>query len=65
MATSRTTFGAKRDCVPCPLRAQCLRTPEKTQTRQVAFFRGNAVDTPESHTTRMKQRVDSPESRAQ
>ena len=32
--------GAKRDCVPCALRAQCLRTPEKTMTRQVAFFRG-------------------------
>ena len=57
--------GAKRDCVPCPLRAQCLRTPEKTQTRQVAFFRGKAVDTPESHTARMKQRIDSPDGRAQ
>lgn len=25
--------GAKRDCAPCVLRAQCLRTPEKTTTR--------------------------------
>ena len=32
--------GAERDCVPCPLRAQCLRTPEKTKTRQVALFQG-------------------------
>jgi hypothetical protein len=29
--------GAKRDCVPCPLRAQCLRHPERTATRQVMF----------------------------
>ena len=32
--------GAKRDCAPCALRAQCLRTPEKTVARQVAFFHG-------------------------
>lgn len=57
--------GTKRDCVPCRLRAQCLRTPEKTQTRQVAFFRGRAVDTLESHTTRMKHRIGSAAGRAQ
>ena len=34
--------GALRDCVPCALREKCLRTPEKTQTRQVMFFRGRA-----------------------
>ncbi|MGH9576988.1 MAG: transposase, partial [Terriglobales bacterium] len=33
--------GAKRDCVPCHLREQCLRYPERTQTRQVAFFYKN------------------------
>jgi hypothetical protein len=57
--------GAKRDCVPCPLRDQCLRTPETTQVRQVAFVRGKAADAPVSHTGRMKQRLDSPEGRAQ
>ncbi len=31
--------GAKRDCVPCALRAHCLRTPETTAVRNVAFFR--------------------------
>jgi hypothetical protein len=58
--------GAKRDCVPCPYRAQCLRTPEKTQTRQVVFFRGRdaARPIPESHTARMKRRIDTPEGRA-
>jgi transposase len=55
--------GAQRDCLPCSHRARCLRTPEKTQTRQVAFFQGKAVTTPESHTDRMKKRIDSPEGR--
>ena len=56
--------GAKRDCVPCSHRARCLRTPAKTKTRQVAFFRGKAATTPASLTSRMKQRIDSPEGRA-
>jgi transposase len=55
--------GAQRDCVPCSHRARCLRTPEKTKTRQVAFFQGKAASTPESHTDRMKKRIDSPEGR--
>ncbi len=33
--------GPKRDCVPCILRGKCLRHPERTQTRQVAFFAKN------------------------
>jgi len=40
-----------------------LRTPEKTQTRQVAFFQGKAATAPESHTDRMKKRIDSPAGR--
>jgi len=50
--------GAQRDCVPCVLRNQCLRTPEKTKTRQVCFFRGKA-DPQESATDRMKRAIDS------
>lgn len=57
--------GAKQDCLPCPQRAQCLRHPEKTPTRQVAFFHGRAPDVPETQTARMKARIDSPEGRAQ
>ena len=57
--------GAKRDCGPCRLRAQCLRTPATTPTRQVAFFRGKAPGTPETHTDRMKRHLDTPEGRAQ
>lgn len=51
--------GAKQDCEPCPLRRQCLRTPDKTPTRQVSFFLGNAPGH-ESHTARMKAKIDSP-----
>lgn len=54
--------GAKQDCVPCPLRNQCLRTPEKTPTRQVAFFLGKASGR-ESHTDRMKAKIDSDKGR--
>jgi len=49
--------GAERACVPCALRVQCLRTPEKTKTRQVAFFQGKREGY-ESHTDRMKAKID-------
>jgi len=57
--------GAKRDCVPCAQRAQCVRTPAKTLVRQVAFFHGSDPAAPPTHTARMKERIDSPEGRAQ
>lgn len=56
--------GAESSCRPCPLRERCLRTPEKTLTRQVVFFRGKADPGRESATDRMKRRIDSPEGRA-
>jgi len=56
--------GAKRDCVPCAQRDRCLRTPETTATRQVAFFDGRAVDALPTHSARMKVRIDTPEGRA-
>ena len=55
--------GAQRDCVPCTHRKRCLRTPEKTKTRQVAFFQGKARERPESFTDKMKRRIDSEEGR--
>jgi len=61
--------GAKRDCVPCALRAQCLRTPDTTAVRNVAFVHGGVEqDTRrprETHTMRMKVRIDSDVGRAQ
>ncbi|MGH7584404.1 MAG: IS1182 family transposase [Gemmatimonadales bacterium] len=54
--------GAKRDCVPCPLRARCLRHPERTAVRQVAFFRGTVPDR-QTLSQRMKVRIDTAEGR--
>ena len=51
--------GAKQDCRPCSLRSQCLRTPEKTITRQVSFFLGKR-DTSKNWIEQMKARIDSP-----
>jgi len=57
--------GAKRDCAPCPLRAQCLRTPDTTPVRNVAFFRGPSDPPAINQTALMKTRFDTPEGRAQ
>lgn len=51
--------GAQRDCLPCALRNQCLRTPEKTKTRQVCLFRGPASPRDDSPVERMKRAIDS------
>ncbi|WP_249384173.1 transposase, partial [Chitinivorax sp. B] len=56
--------GTLRDCLPCEQRDKCLRTPDKTQVRQVSFFRGKAGATAESHSERMKQAIDSEAGRA-
>jgi len=50
--------GAKRDCVPCGLRQQCLRHPQRTPTRQVAFFEKNHAS-PHAFTERMRAAIDS------
>jgi len=50
--------GAKRDCVPCHLRERCLRHPDRTPTRQVAFFAKNQPS-PLEFTERMKTAIDS------
>ena len=50
--------GSKQDCVPCTRRQECLRTPGKTQARQVAFLQGKR-DAQENHIERMKQKIDS------
>ncbi len=55
--------GAKRDCLPCVLRARCLRDPTQATPRQVAFFRGRAA-APPTHTAQMKDRMDAPTGRA-
>jgi transposase len=56
----RGTIGA---CTACKLRARCLRYPERSRVRQVAFFAKNQ-GSPLQHTQRMRERIDSPEGRA-
>lgn len=56
--------GASMHCVPCPLRAKCLRNPERTLTRQVVFFTGRATDAPETYTQKMKKKIDTPQGRS-
>jgi len=56
--------GAKSSCVPCKLRSQCLRHPERTETRQVAYFHGRSANGKETFTERMKHKIDSTVGRA-
>lgn len=51
--------GAKRDCLPCPLRIKCLKHPDRTATRQVAFFQGKADPHQYAFTASMKHKIDS------
>jgi hypothetical protein len=55
--------GAKRDCGPCRLRAQCLRHPQHTPVRQVTFFVKNP-DQPPTAADQMKAKIDSAEGKA-
>lgn len=54
--------GAKRDCGPCAMRARCLRHPERTSTRQVAFFEKNPAASP--YTQLMRCAIDSDRGKA-
>jgi transposase len=47
-------------CANCPLRVRCLRHPERTRVRQVAFFFGRTNAKPEKYLHRMQRRIDSP-----
>lgn len=50
--------GTQTTCVSCKLRAQCIRNPEKTVIRQVAYFTGKAGSGP-TFTDKMKRKIDS------
>jgi transposase len=56
--------GAEMHCVPCPLRAKCLRHAERTRTRQVVFFTGRTAEKPETYTQKMKKKIDTPQGRS-
>jgi transposase len=57
--------GAKRDCVPCTHRDRCLRTPNKTPTRQVAFFNDKSPTLANRLAALMRERIDSDGGREQ
>jgi len=55
---------AQRDCGKCPLRAQCLRHPQRSKRRQVAIFVGKHATAKEKASDRMKRKIDSERGRA-
>ncbi len=55
--------GAKRDCVPCDKRAQCLCFPDKTATRQVAFFKPKVPTYAYQLVANMRRHIESPAGR--
>jgi transposase len=55
--------GKASDCVACMLRERCIETPATTAVRSVMFFQGKTAPLPETHSARMKRRIDAPEGR--
>jgi transposase len=51
--------GTKRDCIPCQLRAQCLKHPEVTETRQFSHFTGRTNKKEKTFTQKMREKIDS------
>ncbi len=51
--------GAKRDCGICAFRAQCLRHPQRSVVRQVAFFQGKVDPEADAPVEVMKRKIDS------
>ncbi len=51
--------GNKTNCLNCNLREECIRKPETTEVRSVAYFKGLKKDGTESYTQKMKRRIDS------
>jgi transposase len=46
-------------CADCALRTRCIRYPQRTRVRQVAFFLKRTGNKPETHCARMKRKIDS------
>ena len=51
--------GRKTDCRVCEAKGKCLKYPDRTEARQVAFFQGRDESAPETFTTKMKRKIDS------
>jgi hypothetical protein len=46
-------------CANCALRTQCIRHPDRTRVRQVAFFFGRTAGKAEKYLAKMKRKIDS------
>lgn len=56
--------GTANTCEKCPLRSQCLRKPDVTAVRQVAFFKGSVESKqPNPHCRAMREKIDSDKGR--
>jgi transposase len=51
--------GTKTACLSCRLRAKCVRHPERTPVRQVAYFVGRSEKGKSTFTEKMKRKIDS------
>jgi hypothetical protein len=56
--------GRKTDCRACKLRSECLRHPDRTEIRQVAYFVGRTEKGRNTFTEKMKRKIDSAAGRA-
>ncbi len=50
--------GPKSACLLCQLRTKCLRHPERTEIRQVAYFHGRNEQGKNTFTEKMKRKID-------
>jgi hypothetical protein len=57
-------MGPKCACLPCKLRAKCLRYPDRTPTRAVAYFTGKRRSNKKTYTQHMKDKIDTDRGRA-
>jgi hypothetical protein len=51
--------GSKMNCVPCGLRAKCMKNPEQTVTRQFAYYTGQNEQKTKTFTQKMREKIDS------
>jgi transposase len=51
--------GSKTNCVPCALKAQCMRHPEQTITRSFAHATGENDQQTKTFTQKMREKIDS------
>ncbi len=51
--------GSKTNCIPCGLRAKCMKNPDQTVTRQFAYYTGKNEQHAKTFTEKMKEKIDS------